>query len=169
MIIQTKDFILRPLRLSDAADIARNINDKVITRNTLTIPYPYTLKMAKAWLRKELREAKSGPGLMFAIEISDEDVGCISFHNLDGHKAELGYWLARQYWGRGIMTKAVKEITKYGFIELGLRRIQASVFPFNKASQRILVKAGYKFEGILRKNVVKQGRLLDECVYAKVK
>lgn len=171
MLIKTKQFTLRPIRKGDLESIARHINDWAIVRNMLSIPYPYTIKDAREWYRKTRNVArqKKRDRYDFGIEIDDEIVGGIGIFKISGHKAELGYWLGRAYWGKGIMTEVVKEITKYGFNELGLRRIYASVFPHNKPSMRVLEKAGYKFEGILRKNVKLRGKLIDEYLFAKVR
>ena len=106
--------------------------------------------------------------LNFAIDINGKVVGSIGFNKIDKHKAELGYWLGEKYWRQGIMTSAVKLLTKYAFKELGLKRIYAYIFSFNRASRRVLEKSGYKYEGRLRKNVLKDGKLIDELLFAKI-
>ena len=171
MIIKTKHFILRPYRMSDAESIAKNSNDKTIARNMLTVPYPYTINDANRFLKRimKLTKSKKSTSRVFAIEIDGELVGAIGMHNIHVHKAEIGYWLARKYWGKGIMTRVVKEIVKLGFGEMGLSRIYAGTFPHNKASMRVLEKAGFKFEGILRKNLKKGDKLIDEYFFARVK
>jgi [ribosomal protein S5]-alanine N-acetyltransferase len=169
MLIQTKRFTLRPYRKSDLPSMVKHINDRAIAGRTLTIPYPYTMKDAKDWYRRfrNIMRRKNPGRLAFAIEIDGEIVGTVGL-SFDDHKAEIGYWLGRAYWGQGIMTEVVKEVTKYGLNKLGLRRMYAYVFPNNKASMRVLEKAGYKFEGILRKNVKKGNKLIDEYLFAKV-
>jgi len=170
-IIKSKNFILRPFRKGDEKSLAENINNKKIYRNTLVIPYPYTLKDAREWVTKNLKEArkKKPKEINFVIDINGEAAGSIGFSKIQEHKAEIGYWLAEKYWGKGIMPQAVKLITKFGFEKLKLRRIYAKVFFFNKPSMRVLEKAGYKFEGILRKNVMKDGKFIDNHIFAKVK
>jgi [ribosomal protein S5]-alanine N-acetyltransferase len=170
LVIQTKRFVLRPYRKSDLESMVKHINDKEIAGNTLTIPYPYSLKDAEDWygrFRKMMRKKRRNR-IASAIVINGEVVGTIGI-TIHDHKAEIGYWLGRAYWGKGIMTEVVKEITKYCFNELGLRRMYAYTFPKNKASMRVLEKAGYKFEGILRKNVVRGDKLIDEYLFAKVR
>lgn len=171
MIIKTKYFTLRPYRTRDAEAIARNINDKTIARNLLSAPYPYTIKDARSFLKRVMKFARSkkSTSRVFAIEIDSELAGAIGFHNIHVHKAEIGYWLARKYWGKGIMTLVVKEIVKYGFGEMGLSRISAGTVPHNKASMRVLEKNGFKFEGILRKNLKKGDKLIDEYYFARVR
>jgi len=171
MLIKTKQFTLRPYRKSDLESIVRHINDWAIIRNMLSIPYPYTIENAREWYRQTLKFArkKKRDRYDFGIEIDGEIVGGIGIFKIHGHKAEIGYWLGREYWGKGIMTGAVKELTKFGFKRLGLRRIYGSVFPYNTRSMRVLEKAGYKFEGILRKNIKVRGKLKDEYLFARVR
>ncbi len=170
-IIQTKDFSLRPYKKEDAKSLAKNINNKKIYENTLNIPHPYTLKDAQEWIDENLKELKKkNPSkINFVIDINGEAAGEVSFRKIEEHKAELGYWLAEKYWGKGIMTQAVKLITKFGFEGLGLKRIYVFAFLFNKASQRVLEKTGFKKEGILKNNVIKDGKMMDDYLFAKIK
>lgn len=169
--IRSKQFLLRPFRKGDEESLIKNINNKKIARNTSRIPYPYKKKDARFWINRNLKlqKKKKKTAINFAIDINGKVVGGIGFHKIEAHKAELGYWLGENYWGQGIMTSAVKLVTKYGFAKLGLRRIYADVFPFNKASVKVLEKAGYKYEGRLRKNVLKDNKPMDHLLFAKVK
>ena len=171
VVIKSKKFVLRSYRNGDEKSLTENINNKKIYRNTLHIPYPYTLKDAKKWIAKNLKEAKkkNPTKINFVIDINNEVAGSVGLSKIEGYRAEIGYWLAEKYWGKGIMTKAVKSVTKFGFEKLKLRRIYAEIFPFNKASRRVLEKAGYKFEGILRKAVKKDNKFLDVYLFAKVR
>lgn len=170
-IIRSKKFILRPFRKGDEASLIENINNKKIARNTLRISYPYTLKDARFWINRNLKldKNKKKTEINFAIVINGKVVGGIGLDKIYGHCAEIGYWLGEKYWGQGIMTEAVKLVTKYGFEKLGLRRIYAFTFPFNKASAAVLKNAGYKYEGKLRKHVKKGNIFLDDLLFAKVK
>ena len=171
VMIKSKDFILRPFRKKDAVSFAKSTNNKVIARNTWHNPYPYTSKDAKEWIKKILKESrkKKPTKIEFAIEINNEAVGRIGLNKIKGHKAEIGYWLGGKYWGKGVMTKAIKLVTKFGFEKLKLRKISAYVYHFNKSSMRVLEKNGYKLEGILRKEVKKDNKLIDTYLFAKVK
>lgn len=171
MIIKTKKFVLRPFRKGDELSLQKNINNKKIARNLATVPYPYTVKMAKEWIAKNIKEAKKKKPSMvnFVIDIDGEVAGSIGFHKIEQHKAEIGYWLAQKYWGNGLMTQVVYQICKFGFGELKFKRLWAAVFPWNKASMRVLEKNGFKFEGILRKNTLKHGKLIDDHIYGKIK
>jgi RimJ/RimL family protein N-acetyltransferase len=83
--------------------------------------------------------------------------------------AEIGYWLGEEYWNRGIVTEAVLAVTNYAFATLGLVRLYADVFEWNAASMRVLEKAGFQKEGVLRKSAMKDHQLVDQVVYAMVK
>ncbi len=170
-IIKSKNFILRPFKKSDAKSLTENINNKKIYRNTARIPYPYTLKHANKWLEKTIKEnrKKKPAKINFAIDINGEVIGSINFNKIEGHRAELNYWLAEKYWNRGIMTKAIKLMTVFGFNRKGLKRIYARVYSFNKASHRVLEKSGYKLEGILKKEGKKDNKFIDAYLFARVK
>ncbi|MBI2028355.1 MAG: GNAT family N-acetyltransferase [Candidatus Levybacteria bacterium] len=169
-IIRAKHFILRPFKKGDEESLVKNINSKNIYRATLNIPYPYTMKDALQWIKKneDLQKQTSRTSINFAIDIKGDIVGGIGLSYIESYKAEIGYWLTESYWGKGIVTKAIGKITQFGFEHLGLKRIYADVFSFNKASMRVLEKNDYQLEGILRKNVLKDDRLLDEYLYAKI-
>jgi [ribosomal protein S5]-alanine N-acetyltransferase len=169
--IKAKKFTLRPFRKGDEFSIVKHINDRVVSRNTLSIPYPYTLQDAKKWLAKTLKNYKKKDlaALSFAIDIDGKAVGSIGFSSISGHKASFGYWLGRKYWNNGIMTEAIKLATDFGFSKLKLKRIYARVYPFNKPSMRVLEKNKFKREGTLEKEVKKKGKFLDAHLYAKVK
>jgi [ribosomal protein S5]-alanine N-acetyltransferase len=171
VLIQTPRFTLRPFRKSDVKSLVKNISDKAIARNMLSIPYPYAIKDANDWINsvRNMARRKNPTSLSFVIEIDGECAGGIGLSKIQDHKAEIGYWLGRAYWGKGIMSGVVKELTRYGFAELGLRRIYAIAFTHNKGSIRVLEKAGYRFEGTLRKSEKKNGKLVDVHLYAKVK
>ena len=171
MVIKAKRFMIRSYRKSDAPSLAENINNKKIYKALGDIPYPYSLNDARDFIDQTMKEArKKNPSkLSFVIDIDGKVVGAVGFGPIEGHKAQIGYWLAERYWGKGIMTEAVKLVTKFGFNELGFRRIYARAFPFNKASIRVLEKAGYKKEGYLRKDHMKDGKLMDAHIYARVR
>ena len=170
--IKSKKLTLRPFRMSDAESIRNHANDKGIARNLSTLPHPYSKKDAKWWLGKQikLQRQKNPENIVFAIEIGDRAVGTIGLHKIKrGHKAELGYWLGREFWGGGIMTDAVKKVVGFGFKDLKLRRIYAGVFLLNKGSARVLEKNGFKLEGISKKEIKKDEKFIDAYIFAKVK
>ena len=112
---------------------------------------------------------KDSPSRIFAIEINGEASGAIGLHlQTDIHIKimELGYWLAEIYWGKGIMTKAVKQMVDYGFKTFEIDRIFARPFGINIGSQKVLEKAGFTLEARFEKTIYKNGKYLDELVYA---
>ena len=169
--IRKKNFILRPLAKGDEASIAENANDKTVYYGTSHLPYPYSKKDEKLWIAKNLLEykKKNPVNVNFGIDVDGGIVGAIGLMSIEGHKAEIRYWLGKNYRRKGIMTEAVKAVTKYGFKELGLKRIYAKVFQFNKASKSVLENAGYSLEGVFKKDVLKDGKLIDDWRFAKVR
>lgn len=167
------EYKLRKLKKTDAKDIAEALNNKKILKNLVPIPYPYKEKHALEYItrcQKESAEKKNGKTYLLGIEVNKKIIGLVGFHNITkGHKASFGYWLAEPYWGNGIMSKAVKEALKDFQKKFKLKRIEAGVFSWNKASMRVLEKNGFKLEGIHKKSIKKGNKYIDEHMYAKIK
>ena len=165
-------FFISDIISGDQAAYIEHLKEKQIYDQTLAIPYPYTQADADWWI-KNVSEVtkKQGRSVNWAIRDANHQlVGGIGFHDFElgkSHKAELGYWLAKPYWGQGLMTKAVQVVTPLGFKEFGLVRITANVFHFNTGSARVLEKAGYRLEGVLYKHYKKDGNIFDGKLYAK--
>jgi len=171
-IITTDRFTLRPFRRPDAESLERNINNPQVARRVSNIPYPYTAGHARAWIdlmEKERARLPHAQRIDFVIDIDGEVAGSVAFINIDGHKAQVSYWLGESYWGRGIVTTAVKELVKFGFETLELVRIYAYTYHHNKASMKVLEKAGFEFEGVHKKEWLKDGTFYDSHFYAIVK
>lgn len=162
--------VLRQLTPDDNKILAALANNKKIWENVRDIfPHPYALQDADEYIASRQKE---NPVTTFAIEYSHELCGVIGLiPQTDVYRlsAEVGYWIGEPYWNRGIATLALKLLTTYAFDELHLIRLYSGVFDFNQASRRVLEKAGFELEGIFRKSVIKNERVLDECRYAKVK
>ncbi len=165
-IIKTKDFTLRPIRISDAQKYADCHKDEDAKKNFFSAPS--NIKEAE----KELSENKKFVK-RFAIIVNKEFAGfmTLKLNNVARykHSAIIGYGLLESFRGKGIATKAVKTLTKYAFDELKLTRITGWCRTFNKASARVLEKSGYKLEGILRKNKYVDGKYFDDMVWSKNK
>lgn len=161
------DFRLRPWSINDLDSLVENANNfKIAQFMTDGFPHPYTRENAKAFI--EFATKDSIPHI-FAIDINGEAVGGIGIHpQTDIHRrnAELGYWLAESFWGKGIITKAIKETLNFAFKTYDIDRVFARPFGTNVASQRVLEKAGFKLEGKFEKTLVKNGELLDELIYS---
>lgn len=170
--IKAKDFTLREMRISDKKSIFKYANNKKIYRWTLNIPYPYTEKIAQDWIkRNQIKyKQKNIDDLVLAIDVNGEMIGAIGIHKIEkNHKAEIGYWLGEPFWGKGIMSNALKVVIKYAFKEYKLKRLYAGVMLPNIGSAKVLEKNGFVLEGIQKKNILKDGKYIDEKIYALVK
>ena len=163
---------IRSLELEDAQSLADTINNKNVQDNLRDgIPYPYTEKDAEEFIKTTLAARKDSQ-YVFAITYNGKVIGNIAvFRKENVHRltAELGYYIGEPYWGKGIMTEAVKQICDYVFEHTDIVRIFAEPYALNAASCRVLEKAGFQFEGVLRQNVIKNGQILDMKLFAKIK
>ena len=159
---------LRPWRMSDAVSLARYANNPDVSANlTDAFPYPYSLSDAEAYIRDCI--AKEETQLCRAIVIGGEAVGSVgAFPQTDIRRrtAALGDWLAKPFWGRGIMTAAVGEICREAFRRFDIVRVEAQINARNVGSRRVVEKNGFTLEGILRQSVWKRGEILDACMYS---
>ncbi|WP_371735971.1 GNAT family N-acetyltransferase [Zobellia sp. B3R18] len=168
--IITKRLILNQPSLNDLEKISSILNaSELYSKNTINIPFPYTLDNAKFWVKLADDGLKNQDQYIFAIRLkeSNELIGGIDL-GIDKpfNKAELGYWLDQKYWNNGFTTEAVKSIIQFGFEELKLKRIFATHFTSNLSSGRVMEKAGMKKEGILKCHTYKAGVYQDHVLYA---
>jgi RimJ/RimL family protein N-acetyltransferase len=159
----------------DKPNLIRYLNDRVLYRNTLNIPSPYTEADAEQWVNKMLegRERQEFPS-NWALRHAEHGViggiGCFLHKGVEGHLDEIGYWLGEPFRGQGIMTEAVRAFCAWLFEQRpSLVRIEAKVFQFNPASVRVLEKAGFEREGLLRKACQKNGELIDVVLLSKIR
>lgn len=166
------DFTLRPWRKSDAPAIVPYADDPLVARNLRDVfPNPYTLSDAECYVNSCVEREGQGQ-LCRAVVVDGRAVGSIGlFLGEDVYRksAELGYWLGRPFWRRGIMTAAVRQICEEGFRRWEIERIYAEPYASNAGSRGVLEKAGFALEGILRRSVYKNGELLDSCIYGKLR
>jgi RimJ/RimL family protein N-acetyltransferase len=135
------------------------------------IPYPYTNNDAEEFINATLA-AEKDTRYAFAVVLDGKVIGSIGvFRKENVHRltAEMGYYIAEPYWGKGVMTDAVRQMCAHIFKNTDIVRIFAEPYVFNDASCRVLEKAGFQFEGILRQNAVKNGKLVDMKMYAILK
>ncbi|MCD7971499.1 MAG: GNAT family N-acetyltransferase [Candidatus Azobacteroides sp.] len=162
-----KKYILRKWQKSDLYSLVKHANNRNIAEKlTNKFPFPYTEKDGKDFLESVIHQDSP---LVFAIEIAGEAVGAIGlFPQEDIHckNAEMGYWLSESYWGNGIMPEAIKEMVRYGFSIFDINRIFARPFGTNLASRRVLEKAGFKQEAVFKDTLYKNGKYIDEIIYA---
>lgn len=160
---------IRKWRLSDAGDLAAALsNPRVLNNLRDGLPYPYTAGDGEAYIRAML-SADENDTFAFAITVDDRCVGSIGAFrqgNIHGRTAELGYYLAEEYWGQGLMTQAIRLLCRWVFANTDILRIYAEPFSYNTGSCRALEKAGFQYEGLMKNNAVKNGKLLDMKLYA---
>jgi RimJ/RimL family protein N-acetyltransferase len=160
---------MRKWTIDDAADLAAALNNKKMHENLRDgLPLPYTDNDAQNYIRLVLDTAKDS-AYYWAIVADDKAIGCIGLIRKDNvHRltAELGYYIAEPYWGKGIMTGSVKEACAWAFANTDLVRIFAEPFARNAASCRVLEKAGFILEGVMRNNAIKNGEVINMKLYA---
>jgi RimJ/RimL family protein N-acetyltransferase len=161
------EYLLRDWRRDDAPSIAKHANNRKIWLGLRDgFPHPYDHKHAETFIERAMQ---SVPATLFAIATHSEAIGSIGLMiGTDVHRftAELGYWLAEPFWGRGIMTRAVQCVTTYAIEALGLHRVYAEPYTHNVASAKVLEKAGFVCEGILQSSAFKDGTICDQFLYS---
>jgi len=171
MLITLPGFAIRSWQPEDAPSLAHHANDRRIWLNMRdAFPHPYTLADAEAFL---VRAASMVPVTYFAIAVNDAAVGGIGYtlhEDVERVSAEIGYWLGTAFWGRGIMTSALAAATAHAFREHPeLRRVYAVPFEGNGASLAVLENAGYRLEGRMRQSAIKDGKVIDQLMYATIR
>lgn len=163
---------IRKWKLSDAKDLAIALSNRKVQDNLRDgLPYPYTEQDGKDYIL-DMLSANEDDTFAFAITVDNKVVGSIGVFrqgNIHRQTAELGYYVAEEYWGKGIMTEAVKQICECVFDKSDIIRIYAEPFVYNIASCRVLEKAGFQYEGTLRSNAVKNGKAIDMKMYSLLK
>jgi RimJ/RimL family protein N-acetyltransferase len=164
-------FELREWRLSDAESLAENANNINIWNNMRDgLPHPYTEEDGKQFIEKAMSLPK--PATLLTIAVEGKAVGSIGIvlhSDVERISAEMGYFIGENYWNRGIMTEAVKQMVAYAFANFPLRKIYATPFDFNIASHKVLQKAGFEREAILKQAAIKNGKIVDMHYYSFIK
>jgi ribosomal-protein-alanine N-acetyltransferase len=160
------NYILRQWQSGDEKSLVENANNYKIWKNLKDVfPYPYTISDANEWIKIAVDSSET-----YAIAVDGKAVGGIGILLKDDiyrKNAEIGYWLGENYWGKGIISAAIAEIVDYTFRNYAVYRIYAGVFEYNLASMRVLEKAGFHQEAVLKKSLVKEGKLFDEHIFVK--
>jgi RimJ/RimL family protein N-acetyltransferase len=161
--------LLRRWRTDDLDRLVRYANNVNVWRNLRDrFPHPYTRAHGEEWLARQSQARE--PLMNFVIDVDGECVGGIGFErfsDINRLTAEIGYWVAEPFWGRGLASFALREATAYAFHHFDFERVQASVFAWNAASVRVLEKCGYEFEARLRRSVIKDGQITDMLMYVR--
>ncbi|HYF04493.1 MAG TPA: GNAT family N-acetyltransferase [Patescibacteria group bacterium] len=170
--LYTERLILRPMTLDDAPRIKELAGAREIAETTANIPHPYEDGMAEEFIRPHAENYAAGTQAVFAITLREtgELIGAVGLMiKPQDENAEMGYWLGKEYWNRGYVTEAAREVIKFGFKELNLHRIHAHYFSRNIASGKIMQKIGMKHEGHSRDALKKWGKFESIDRYAIVK
>ncbi|HIW06370.1 MAG TPA: GNAT family N-acetyltransferase [Candidatus Ignatzschineria merdigallinarum] len=163
--LETARLLLRPLVLDDALRIFHNFSQDCVTEfydlSTFT-KMEEAIDLINNWNQR----TANGEGLRWAITYKETPellIGTCGFHNFskENNRAEIGYELSPEEWGKGVMTEAIREMIAYGFETLELHRIEAFIDPLNHASRKLLQKDGMKTEGVLRDYFFEKGRFVD--------
>ena len=169
-LLEFLEYQIRDLAPADAVSIARHAdNPRVAGVMRDLFPSPYALSDAEEFIGKINGE---DPHTAFAIATADGAFGVIGYtpgRDVYRFSAEIGYWIGEDYWGRGIMTGVVEVFTAHLFENFDYNRLFAGVFSSNPASARVLEKAGFVCDGILKAHVTKNARILDEHIYSKLR
>ncbi|MGQ0714496.1 MAG: GNAT family N-acetyltransferase [Gemmatimonadaceae bacterium] len=156
--LTTRRLVLRPFELTDAAEVTRLVGDRRIADTTLNIPHPYDEEIAVAWIGTHAEATERGEGVTLAATEGELGalVGAVGLTIAARHRrAELGYWVAVEQWGRGYATEAARAMVDYAFRELGLNRVDAHCLTRNVASSRVMEKVGMQREGCLRSHIIR--------------
>ena len=166
------DIKIREWKIEDKSELAENLNNMNILNNLRDgLPYPYTEDDAEVFI-KAMLAADKNKTFAFAITLDGKVIGSIGVfrqENIHFRTAEMGYYIGEEYWGNGYMTEAVNLACNYVFEKTDIIRIYAEPFAYNTASCRVLEKAGFVCEGILKSNAYKNGNIVDMKMYAIVK
>ncbi|MFS1524460.1 GNAT family N-acetyltransferase [Microbulbifer sp. 2304DJ12-6] len=159
---------LRSLQKADDAALIQHLNDDRVTKYLSSrIPSPYTREDAAWWIESGCKEV----GVVRAIDFEGTFCGVIGAYKREleySHSAEIGYWLGYKHWNSGIATESLINFTNYIFETTEIKRLFNPVTSLNIASTKVLEKAGYKLEGVLKAAVAHEGSYIDEHLYARV-
>lgn len=169
-ILQEEEVSLRRLDKSDIGRLAELANNKKIWDNVRDyFSHPYSVQDAEKFIEMiSMEDPPATFGIRFKGELAGV-AGLVGQSDVYRLNAEIGYWIGEPFWGKGIASKAVNLLTSYGFEKLGLERIYSGIFDYNKASKRVLEKCGFQFEGVFERAIIKNGQILDEFRYSKLK
>jgi len=172
LTITTARLVLRPFDITDAQRISELCNNYNIYKSTLTLPYPYPIESALAWIPTHEDNFKNDRLYEFALtdKTTGELYGAMSLSNNKTHKnGEVAYWVGEEYWGNGYATEALKALITFAFTEKGYHKVWGRFFDSNPSSGRVMQKAGMVKEGLLSEHIIKEGKFLDLILYGIVK
>jgi RimJ/RimL family protein N-acetyltransferase len=159
--------------MEDAAAVAHHANNrKIAERLRDRFPHPYTVQDAKRFLSAVTARDENAKEFVLAIDVEGVAVGAIGVilgTDIERVSGELGYWLGEEYWGRGIITAAIRHFAPWAMKRFHLTRLHADTFHDNPASARVLEKAGFNRESVKRRAAIKFGEIKDLNVYVMLR
>jgi [ribosomal protein S5]-alanine N-acetyltransferase len=158
--LSTERLLLRPFNSRDAGLVESLVNDELIYKTTLHIPYPYTIAMARAWIASHESVYLDLKGFCYACCLKNTGtlIGAISVTRPPkSSTGELGYWIGVDYWNQGYCTEAAQAIIRHAFTDQSFHKICGRHFKENVSSGRVLVKCGMNREGELVDELMKDG------------
>lgn len=170
MIIFGNNINLRDLKKNDASSLAKNANSRAVSRFTF-LPYPYDLHAADSFIKSANKNIKLGNAYELGIEKDGKIIGVISLMQINycHKKADLGFWLGKEYWRKGLMSEALKIIKSFAFHELKLNRLSAVVLKGNTSSAQLLKKNGFSLEGTYRRFAILRNKTYDGLLFGLVR
>ncbi|UNJ81355.1 GNAT family N-acetyltransferase [Metabacillus dongyingensis] len=166
--LETEKTLLRAFEPEDAPFVEELAGDKRVAATTITIPHPYPPGSAVNWIEKHKERAEKKESYIFAIEEKSDGklIGTVTLRIENNHKrAELAYWFGVPFWGKGYATESIGKVLEFGFENVGLNRIWATVMKKNIASSKVLTKNGFNHEGTFPKHDLKWGKFEDVEYY----
>lgn len=144
-------------------------NQKIWDNGYDTVPNPFTIQDANEFITKQLTKNPAWRKLIYWNNQFVGEIGITPHQDVFRLGAEMGYFIGEPFWGKGIATEAIRLMVDYAFTTFDLIRIEAGVYDFNKPSMRVLEKNGFQLESIKRKAVIKNGQILDDYIWVKLK
>lgn len=170
MELRTARLVLRPFRAGDEDDLVAAADDRAVWLHLRDrFPHPYRREDAERWIA---HTRVTAPATDLAVTLDGRVIGGVGLErgsDVNRLDAEVGYWLGRGHWGRGFGTELLAAFADYAFSSFPIERLHAWVFAPNLASRRVLEKCGFRLEGVARRSVLKDQRLLDACLYGRLR
>lgn len=170
--IETERFVLRAIEISDAEEIFHYFSKDEVTKYydlDTFVEVNEAIRLIENWQTRFINDE----GIRWGIATKEDNkiIGSCGFHNWEKEhfKAEVGFEVTPEYWREGVMTEVLRYILPYGFEKIGLYRIEALYDPDNTASKKTLEKAGFTYEGTLRKSAFEKGRFCDAAICSILK
>jgi len=169
-VLETERLRLRPFEVRDAVKVAKLAGARDVADTTVSVPHPYPVLTARAWIESHPRAWETDSAAHFAVELRSNRLllGCVSVRHIDRahYDAEIGFWVGRAWWSCGYAREGAAAVVAFAFGPLGMNRLHAHHLVRNPASGRVLKALGFREEGCLRERVQKCGRFEDVTLQA---